>query len=68
MVHTGHIMVYNFHNRVKLKFVYFLYDRKNFAVVLWYGAVVVGVVGGGVGVCGQVGFRTITFVPVSRIF
>ena len=48
----------------------FLYDRKNFAVVLWYGAVVgVVVVGGvGVGVCGQVGFRTITFVPVSRIF
>ena len=49
----------------------FLYDRKNFAVVLWYGAVVVVVVVGvvvGVGVCRQVGFRTITFVPVGRIF
>ena len=47
----------------------FLYDRKNFAVVLWYDAavVVVGVVVG-VGVCGQVGFRTITFVPVGRFF
>ena len=47
----------------------FLYDRKNFAVVLWYDAVGVGVVGVGVvGVCRQVGFRTITFVPVGRIF
>ena len=50
----------------------FLYDRKNFAIVLWYHAVgvVVGVVGVvvGVGVCGQVGFRTITFVPAGRIF
>ena len=52
----------------------FLYDRKNFAVVLWYDAVgvgvgvVVGVVG--VSVCRQVGFRMIpvTFVPVGRIF
>ena len=52
----------------------FLYDRKNFAVVLCYDAVVVvvGVVGVGVvvgvSVCRQVGFRTITFVPVGRIF
>ena len=42
----------------------FLYDRKNFAVVLCYDAVV-GV--GGVSVCRQVGFRMITFVPVGRI-
>ena len=43
----------------------FLYNCKNFAVVLWFGAVVVGV---DVGIRGQVGFRTKTFVPVSTIF
>ena len=56
---NGLFMIFDYFN--------FLYDRKNCAVVLWYGAVIV-VVGVVVGVCGQVGFRTITFVPVDRIF
>ena len=51
-------------------YTFYYTTAKIFAVVLWYDAVGVGVGVGvvGVSVCRQVGFRTITFVPVGRIF
>ena len=56
----------NFVNFCVESWSHFLYDHKNFAVVLCYGAV--GVVIVGVSVCRQVDFRRITFVPLDRIF
>ena len=51
-------------NTLFLTYIEVFIRPQKFAVLLWYDAVV-GVV---VGVCRQVGFRTITFVLVNQSF